>query len=135
MIKAIRTIKFLKFISYGADTLIRVKKLLIKVSICFPIVFKMVLTQLFIFYIYAIIGMICFNTQTRKYREGSPYIENDYTSFNDFGSSLLSLFQVCTESQWTIFIYDYGYKYDFVSASIFFCTFHLFTVLFMMSLL
>lgn len=92
MLRAIRTIKFLKFISYGADTLIRVKKLIMKVSICFPIIFKMVLTQMFIFYIYAIIGMMIFNTETNEYRHGSPYIENDYASFNDFGSSLLILF-------------------------------------------
>ena len=40
-----------------------------------------------------------------------------------------------TQSGWTIFIYDYGYKFDYVSASLYFCSFHLFSVFFMFSLL
>lgn len=80
--------------SYGADTVMRIKRLFIKISICFPIIFRILLTLLYLSYVYAIIGIIVFNTNTNEYRQGSPYIENDYTDFNSFFGALLILFQV-----------------------------------------
>ena len=79
--------------------------------------------------------MIIFNQRTEPFSTGSPFSINDYTNFDSFGNSLLVLFQIVTQSNWTVFIYDYAYKFGFIQASIFFCTFHLLTILFMMSLL
>ncbi len=46
-----------------------------------------------IFYLYAIWGIETFNTNTKKFKEGSPYTaSNDYTDFNSFGGAMLILF-------------------------------------------
>jgi hypothetical protein len=52
----------------------------------------MMLSLFFIIYLYAIIGMMIFNTNTDSYQNGSPYIANDYTDFTTFAGSLLLLF-------------------------------------------
>lgn len=78
--------------SYGAETVMRIKRLFVKVSICFPIIFRILLTLMYIAYVYAVIGIIIFNTQTQPYRKGSPYIQNDYTNFDTFMGALLALF-------------------------------------------
>lgn len=54
----------------------------------------MLLTLFYLFYVYAVMGIIFFNTETNVYKEGSPYIMNEYTSFNNFGNALLALLQV-----------------------------------------
>lgn len=78
--------------SYGAETVMRIKRLFVKVSICFPIIFRILLTLLYITYVYAIIGINIFNTDTNPHNSGSMYIENDYTNFNSFMGALLALF-------------------------------------------
>jgi len=94
MVRALRSIKFLQFMSYGAETVMRIKKLFVKISICFPIIFRILLTLFYLSYVYANIGMIIFNTNTTNYNLGSPYNVNDYTNFETFFGALLILFQV-----------------------------------------
>ena len=50
-----------------------------------PIIFIM-------FYIYGVIGMEIFNTQTFEYKANSPYDMNSYLDFNHLGNAMLTLF-------------------------------------------
>ena len=61
MLRTIRTLKILKFFSFGMDTVQRVQLLIVKVSICFPLLLKMMMTMFYISYVYAVVGMGLFS--------------------------------------------------------------------------
>ena len=44
------------------------------------------------FYIYGVIGMELFNTDTFEFKKDSPYGANSYVDFNNLGNSMLILF-------------------------------------------
>lgn len=44
------------------------------------------------FYIYGIIGLEIFNTDTFDYKENSPYDSNSYIEFTNLGNAILILF-------------------------------------------
>jgi hypothetical protein len=95
----------------------------------------MIFSILFLIYIYAIIGIMLFNTNTNPYRINSPYAMDQYADFNSFASALLCLFEICTENGWIIMMEDIGYKFSYVDSVIFFCSFHMLLILFLVSLL
>lgn len=67
--------------------------MILKVSTCFPLIIKMLLTMLYIYYIYAIIGMKLFNRRNIVNPLPSPYsMTENYADFETFDGALLTLF-------------------------------------------
>lgn len=60
---------------------------------------------------------------------------NDFTSFNTLQGALLALFQVVTQSRWVDYVYGYGYQFSLELSMFYFCFYHMFSILFFMSLL
>ena len=64
MFRALRTAKFCRFLEAGADTFDNVKQLIQRIFTCIPLIFKLTPIMFTMFYVYAIIGMEIFNTNT-----------------------------------------------------------------------
>ncbi|EGR34851.1 hypothetical protein IMG5_000790 [Ichthyophthirius multifiliis] len=134
--RAIKTMKIINVISQGIDTLNQVKILIQRIFMCIPIISKLIPILLIIFYIYALIGVNIFNTKLNSYRLNSPYDQNNYIDFNNFGNAMLILFQVMIEANWGSFVYDYAYKFDNFTLSVFyFDSFHMIIQLVLISLI
>jgi len=69
------------------------------------------------------------------FSSGSPFDMNDFTSFNTLQGALLALFQVVTQSRWVDYVYGYGYQFSLELSMFYFCFYHMFSILFFMSLL
>jgi len=65
-----------------------------------------------LFYVYAIIGMEIFNTNTFEYIPNSPYSTDEFVTFNTFYGAIMVLFQIMIEANWSAFTYDYAYKFN-----------------------
>jgi len=88
-----------------------------------------------IFYLYSLIAIEFFNTNTNKFVEGSPY-ELEYADFNSFSGSWFLLFNVIVESAWANLIYDNAYKFDnFYGSLIFFISFHILVTIICISII
>lgn len=105
---------------------------------CIPMIMKLVPIIWMTFYLWAIVGIEIFNTNTFQFRPNSPYedITNNYTDFTSFGNACLVLFQVTIEAEWSNFTYDYAYKFqDFLTACLYFNGFHLIVQVILLSLI
>lgn len=60
MFRAIRTVKILRFVLSGLDIIHKVYEMLYKIVICVPIVMKLSVIIIIVFYIYAAIGVEIF---------------------------------------------------------------------------
>ncbi|EGR32179.1 hypothetical protein IMG5_093030 [Ichthyophthirius multifiliis] len=125
-----------------------------KIIICVPIVIKLSVIIVIIFYIYSAIGVELFTTlKPIEYNKtglygfsmcSTKYVQKNkikdstqcnYADFNSFLGSMLVLLQVCTAAGWSNIVFDYGYKFDSLLNSIlFFNSFH-FIAVFMLSLI
>ena len=90
-----------------------------------------------VFYIFGIIGIENFNTETFDHDESSPYEpEQNYADFTSFMGAQLILFQVMIEAEWSNYTYDYAYKFnDLWSSAIYFDVFHMIVQLILLSLI
>ncbi|EGR33043.1 hypothetical protein IMG5_062980 [Ichthyophthirius multifiliis] len=132
----IKNTKLFNCLAIGAETLNQVQLLLKKIIMCIPLVAKLIPIILMVFYLYAFWGMETFNTQTFEFKKGSPYQTQFFGDFNNFQNSLLVLFQVMVQSNWSLFTYDYAYKFDNLYISMmFFDTFDMIISLILLSLI
>jgi two pore calcium channel protein 1/two pore calcium channel protein 3 len=90
--KAFRTMKFCHIFINGAEMLLQLQNMIERIFLCLPFIFKFVPLMIMIFYIWAIIGMDNFNTNTHPYREGSPYLQYSYANFDSFVGAISLLY-------------------------------------------
>ena len=62
--RSLRTVKVVNFLVIGADTLIQLKVMIERIILCIPLVLKLIPVMITIFYIWALIGMAKWNTNT-----------------------------------------------------------------------
>lgn len=73
MFRAFRTIKILKVIFAGLDVIHKVYEMLYKIVICVPIVMRLSVICVIVFYIYAAIGVELFAKNLHDAVNFSPY--------------------------------------------------------------
>ncbi|EGR34811.1 hypothetical protein IMG5_001520 [Ichthyophthirius multifiliis] len=132
----LRSFKVFNLLIIGAETLNQVQLLIQKIFMCIPIILQLIPILIIIFYLYAVWGMEIFNIRTFSYKKNSPYQENILGDFTSFKNSLLILFQIMIESNWSLCTYDYAYKFgNFLLSMFFFNTFEMFISLILLSLI
>jgi len=149
MFRALRTVKVLNYILSGLDIIHKVYEMLYKIVICIPIVMKLSVICVIVFYIYAAIGVEIFSSNLFATETLSQYGQSlcapetageyfnscEYTNFNTFGGAVLILLQVCVGSGWGYLQFDYSKKYDIMLlSSFYFNSFHFLSV-FVLSLI
>jgi two pore calcium channel protein 3 len=73
MFRAFRTVKILSLIFSGLDIIHKVYEMLYKIVICVPIVMKLSVICVIVFYIYAAIGVELFAYNLREIIQASPF--------------------------------------------------------------
>lgn len=87
---------------------IRIAKMVYKIVLCVPILFRMSIVLITVLYVYALIGMTLFS----KDKQNDVYSPFDYKviHFESLTCSILTLIQVICNSQWMNLIYHYQIK-------------------------
>lgn len=125
------------------DCFEEINEMIYKILMCLPIsnfchnlsVWRLLQIVMIIFYLYSLIAIEFFNTNTNQFVEGSPY-ELEYADFNSFSGSWFLLFNVIVESAWANLIYDNAYKFNnFYGSLLFFISFHIMVTIICISII
>lgn len=73
MFRALRTIKILNYVLSGLDIIHKVYEMLYKIVICVPIVMKLSVISIIVFYIFAVIGVELFSKNLYDFENDSDY--------------------------------------------------------------